>query len=550
MNKIKAFLNRHQISSSLLIFLIAGYQATILNLAYYKQILLRLDIGIFNNALFFFTMPLVIFCVITIVLNFFIFPRLIKLVGMIFILVGAPLTYFMSTFSIMIDREMIQNVLDTNQAESAALLTPTLIGYIFFLGVIPAILVLLIKIKPVKNWGFYLLRRFISIALAVGVILIIAAFFYKDYAAFMRNNHGVIKYITPSNYIAATYNQYDYQKTKNLPFITIGEDVTKKPLPASEKKTLMFLVLGETSRAQNFSLNGYEKQTNPLLSQRQDIIYFKDTSSCGTATAYSLPCMFSNMPRVDYDGKLANRQSNVLDMLKQAQVNVLWRDNDGGCKGVCDRIEYEDMTAKNNPKYCQNGVCYDDTLFDGLEDKITTQSKQDNLIILHTIGSHGPTYYQRYPDEFKRFTPTCDTNEINNCDEQSLVNTYDNTIVYVDYIVNKTIEFAKQYQDEYNVVVMYMSDHGESLGENGIYLHSMPYSVAPEGQTTVPFLLWFSEGYQKQYALNNQCLEKLSQEKQFSQDNVFHSLLGIFNMDTSEYQKSLDILQTCQSIQE
>ena len=167
------------------------------------------------------------------------------------------------------------------------------------------------------------------------------------------------------------------------------------------------------------------------------------------------------------------------------------------------------------------------------------------MIVLHTIGSHGPTYYNRYPAQFKKFTPTCDTNEIQTCSQQQLVNTYDNTILYVDYIVDKAINILKEHQDNFTTSLVYLSDHGESLGENGVYLHGLPYSIAPDTQKHVPMLLWLSEDYQQRYQVSQTCLQKRASSEDFSQDNLFSTLLGLTSVQTQKYQAVDDILQPC-----
>jgi len=542
----QAFLKKRTLSISLFIMIIAIYQATYLNSTYYRQVWMQSSINNIEDLLFFCTMPVVVFCVMIILLNTLIFPRLVKLIASLLIIVSAAVDYFMSTYRIMIDRDMLQNTLDTNQAESFSLITPGLITQVIIFGLIPILFIIFVRIKPIKHWGYYLLRRLLTITAAILVILLVAVFFYKNYATFMRNNSGIIKYLTPSNYIAAIYNQYDYLQYKNLPFIQLGDDAKQQSINPNGLKNVMILIVGETARAQNFSLGLYNKETTSLLA-KQNIIYFENTSSCGTSTAHSLPCMFSNMTRKQYDAKQANKQSNALDILQKAGISILWVDNDSGCKGVCERVPTIDITQKyqNSSKLCQNGVCYDEILLTDLPQYLDNIQK-DTLIVLHTIGSHGPTYYQRYPDEYRKFTPTCDTNEINRCSQEALINTYDNTIVYTDALINKAINLLKNYDKRYNTTLMYISDHGESLGENNIYLHAMPYAIAPAVQTRVPFLVWLSDNYRKQQAINTLCLTENAKQKEFSQDNLFHSLLGMFNIKTTEYQTKLDILKSCQ----
>jgi lipid A ethanolaminephosphotransferase len=326
--------------------------------------------------------------------------------------------------------------------------------------------------------------------------------------------------------------------------VKIGEDAKQNPkMLAGPKKTLTILVLGETSRADNFSLSGYGRDTNPLLA-KDNVFYFPHTTSCGTATAVSVPCMFSNMPRAHYDEELASHQEGLLDVIQRAGINVLWKENDGGCKGACDRVPHEDVTSLDLPGMCIEGECHDEILFNKLDDYIKNL-KGNGVIVLHTIGSHGPTYYHRYPASFRKFTPTCDTNEIQTCSSEQLVNTYDNTILYIDYIVDKAITVLKQNDANFTTSLVYLSDHGESLGESGVYLHGMPYAIAPVQQKHVPMLIWLSEDYKKRFGINETCLKKEAANNNYSQDNLFSTLLGLTGTETKEYVASDDILASC-----
>ena len=326
--------------------------------------------------------------------------------------------------------------------------------------------------------------------------------------------------------------------------LAVFEDATQKAvMHNAPRKNLTIVVLGETSRADNFSLGGYSRDTNPLM--RQDgVIYFPHTTSCGTATAVSVPCMFSNMPRAHYDEELAHHQEGVLDILQRAGIQVLWNDNDGGCKGACDRVPHQNVTDLKLTGQCIDGECYDDVLFHNLDSYIDNL-QQDGIIVLHTIGSHGPTYYNRYPAAFRKFTPTCDTNEIQGCTREQLTNTYDNTILYVDYVVDKAIKLLQSKQDKFTTSLVYLSDHGESLGEDGVYLHGLPYSIAPDTQKHVPMALWLSADYQQRYGISAHCLQQRAQKENYSQDNLFSTLLGLLGVSTREYQAADDILTPC-----
>ena len=526
------------------LLLISCYLATLLNIAFYEQVLQDLPLNSLRNVLVFLSMPVVAFSVMNIVLTLASFLWLNRIVACIFILLGASAQYFIMTYGIIIDRSMIANMMDTTPAETFALLTPQMILTLGLSGIVAAVVACWVKIKPTTPLLRSVLYRTVNILISALLIVLVAAFFYKDYASLFRNNKELVKSLSPSNSIVAMSSWYSHQRLANLPLVRIGEDAHRNPLMLKEnRKNLTIVVLGETSRGDNFSLSGYSRQTNPLL-EKDDVVYFPRTTSCGTATAVSVPCMFSDMPRARYDEELAHHQEGVLDIIQRAGVNVLWNDNDGGCKGACDRVPHQDMTALNLPGQCINGECYDEVLFHGLEEYIN-HLQGDGVIVLHTIGSHGPTYYNRYPPQFRKFTPTCDTNEIQNCSQEQLVNTYDNTILYVDYIVDKALNILKAHQDKFTTSLVYLSDHGESLGENGVYLHGLPYSIAPDTQKHVPMLLWLSEDYQQRYGISQACLQKRARSEDFSQDNFFSTLLGLTGVQTTYYQGADDILQPC-----
>ncbi|WP_283154594.1 phosphoethanolamine transferase EptA [Escherichia fergusonii] len=540
----KLLLKRPSLSLTSWLLLVSVYISVCLNVAFYNQVMRVLPLDSTRNVLVFISMPFVAFSVINIVLTLASFLWLHRLLACVFILVAASAQYFIMTYGIVIDRSMIANIVDTTPAESFALMTPQMLLTLGLSGILAVFIACWIKITPAPSRLRSGLIRGANVLVSVLIILLIAALFYKDYASLFRNNKELVKSLSPSNSIVASWSWYSHQRLAHLPLVRIGEDAHRNPLmQQGERKNLTILIVGETSRAENFSLNGYPRDTNPRLA-KDNVVYFPNTASCGTATAVSVPCMFSDMPRKHYDEELAQHQEGLLDVIQRAGINVLWNDNDGGCKGACDRVPHQNMTVLNLPGQCINGECYDEVLFHGLEDYINNL-QGDGVIVLHTIGSHGPTYFNRYPPQFRKFTPTCDTNEIQTCSQEQLVNTYDNTLVYVDYIVDKAINLLKAHQDKFTTSLVYLSDHGESLGDNGVYLHGLPYAIAPDVQKQVPMLLWLSEDYQKRYGVDQSCLQKQAATQHYSQDNLFSTMLGLTGVQTSYYQATDDILQQC-----
>lgn len=537
-------LRRPEMSRLTFLLLFSVYISVFLNLIFYRQAWGLLPVNSAYNLAVFLSMPLVAFSVINIVSTLASFVWLDRLVLAVFILLSAATQYFIWTYGIIIDRSMIANMLDTTPAESFALMTPQLILTIGLSGIAMAILAFVVKFKKSPSRVRSVVSRGLSVLASVALILLIAVCFYKDYASLFRNNKELVKSLGPSNSISAMLSYDVHHRMDNLPLVRLGEDA--KPIPAMHTppdKHLTILVVGETSRADNFALSGYPRDTNPLLS-KDNVVYFPETTSCGTATAISVPCMFSGMPRKNYNEQLAHHREGLLDIVQRAGIAVQWNENDGGCKGACDRVPHQDMTKLNLADYCIKGECQDEILFHDLQ-KYIDSLPNDGLIVLHTIGSHGPTYYNRYPPQFRKFTPTCDTNEIQSCSREQLVNTYDNTVLYVDYIVDKAIKLLQAQPGNVTTSLVYLSDHGESLGENGVYLHGLPYSIAPDSQKHIPMLIWLSDRYQQRHAVNYACLKKRASTEAFSQDNLFSTMLGLVGVQTSEYHAADDILAPC-----
>ncbi|MGY4106781.1 phosphoethanolamine transferase [Aeromonas encheleia] len=460
---------------------------------------------------------------------------------------GAVASYAMLKYRIILDRDMVQNVLETNSGEASAYLNVSVILWVALMGVLPAILIFLIKIEYPQKWYQGLLARGASMLASLAVIGVVLVFYYQDYASVGRNNPTLNKEVIPANYVYATA-RYVYKRYLQAPisFERVGEDAVR--VPGKEKPTLMFLVVGETARSKNFSMNGYHKDTNPFTSQEEGVISFSDVRSCGTATAISVPCMFSHMGRNEFDGNKARNSEGLLDVLQRTKISLLWKENDGGCKGVCNFIPTIEIQPQDFPALCDKNSCFDEVLLENLPQEIA-RMQGDKLVAFHLIGSHGPTYYKRYPDEHRYFLPDCPRSDIENCTNEELVNTYDNTIRYTDSVIAKMIDQLKQSEDKYNTALIYLSDHGESLGALGLYLHGTPYKFAPDDQTRVPMQVWMSPGYIAEKGVDMACLRNRAASERYSHDNLFSSVLGLWDIDSKVYNPHLDLFQPCRATQ-
>jgi lipid A ethanolaminephosphotransferase len=353
--------------------------------------------------------------------------------------------------------------------------------------------------------------------------------------------------VTPANLLDSTYGYVAEALKSPLTITPVGEDATRGDhLKAVQRPVVTVLVVGETARADHFSLNGYERETNPELAAWH-VVYFEDVSSCGTATAVSLPCMFSDLTRSDYSKSGAKSRDGLLKVVSRAGFQTEWLDNNAGCKGVCDNVDTWISEGMDTEGMCIDGECYDDILLDKLDESLARATRgphQDRLIVLHQNGSHGPAYYRRYPEAFRRFTPDCRSDEFSDCSREEIVNSYDNTIYYTDHFLARIIDKLDDYSDRMDTALLYVSDHGESLGEYGLYLHGTPYMLAPSSQTHVPMLFWMSTNYRQDFGVDPQCLES-RRATRLSHDYLFHSVLGMLDIATAARDSQLDLFDGC-----
>ena len=540
---MKKRLSKLTIKSYWLIIIATLYFGFVLNLSFWRYAINNVEITGFTTAFFAFTLLFFIIIPLYLIFNLLTLPYITKPVIVTLLLISSATNYFMYTYGVFIDTDMIANAFETNTREAFDLVTFSGTLWFITMGLIPAALLICTKIE----YGAFRKELKIRLTATLAALIVlggVAATTYKEYAAFGRNHREVRKLLNTINYTYSTVRYFQRLSLANREFIKLDPDAKWVPFE-DPHVTVLILVLGETARAQNFSLNGYERETNPKLA-KQDIIAFDEVLSCGTATAISVPCMFSNVDRKYFDVTNARFTENFLDIAQSAGYNVWWRENDDGCKGVCDRVPHETMLkTKNAAKYCDDKNCFDDILLDGMEDYLKNIT-QDTIIVLHTIGSHGPTYYKRYPDEFKKFKPTCDTAQIQDCTKEQIINTYDNTILYTDHIVSEAIDILKKFP-QFEAGLIYVSDHGESLGEKNIYLHGIPYAIAPDEQTQVPMVLWMSETMKRWDYVDYDCMKKEAKNNTYSHDNLFHSILGLLEIKTKVYSKEYDIFRNCRT---
>lgn len=512
---------------------------SLLTLVSFNKIFLEKVWAVYPNFLFVSLMFVVLFLLLNVACALLFWKWTLKPLAIIFTLLNALVFYFMIVYNTAIDRVMLLNVLETDPQEVKALLSGGMVLIVGLMGVLPSYLIYKTEIVY-SGWKNEIFKKLLLIICAMITAAVIIGGGYKETAQFLRNNKPVKYYLIPVNYVGAAVSVTkiklrEMRKPKEL--VKIGEDAAIKPYwKENGKKNLFVFVVGETARAANFSLNGYEKETNrPLKKFGKELLSFQNVSSCGTSTAISLPCLFSKDARGNFDKSESYYTENLLDVVQRAGYKVWWRGNVTGCKGLCTRVESEML--------CKQESCYDSILIDGLKARLQKEDK-DMFVVLHQLGSHGPTYYKRYPKEAEQFSPTCNTERLDKCSREEIMNVYDNTIYYTSENLAEVIEILQDLGNEYNTMMLYVSDHGESLGENNIYLHAAPYAIAPKEQTHVPFLVWFNQEFADKFNLDRVCLENELNQK-YSQDNVFHSFLGLMGIQTSLYDSGLDIFAKC-----
>ncbi|MDQ9030363.1 phosphoethanolamine transferase [Acinetobacter nosocomialis] len=538
-------LRNKQISLFMFNFIIAIWLGAILNFGFYKKVhLLTPYLGI--KATFFLVATVVI-----VVATYYAALQILnwkwtaKIFAILLVFIGGFSSYFVNTLGVIISPDQIQNIAQTDVAEATDLLSLRFGLWTIFFVILPIFLITQVKLKSERILPL-LLKKVLSIALAFAVVGGLLFAYYVDFAAIFREHRDLKGMISPQNTISSVMSYYRKKAPKkNLPLVKYGEDAHQVQQTQKDLPKLMVLVVGETARAESFSLNGYAKNTNPELS-KQDILNFSQVSSCGTATAVSVPCMFSGMPRADYDEQLASHREGLLDIAKRAGYQVTWIDNNSGCKGACDRVEQYQIPEDLKQKWCKDGECLDGILIDSLKQYLSSIPKDDKrprLVVLHQMGSHGPAYYKRAPEGYQPFKPTCDTNAIQGCSPAELLNSYDNTIVYTDHVLSQMINTLKEVSN-YQTGLWYLSDHGESTGEHGMYLHGSPYSIAPSQQTHIPMIMWFSDGWKQHNLAQVNCLNQQTKQK-LSQDNLFPSLLSLLDVQTQVINPQLDMLHSC-----
>ena len=529
--------------------LAALWIATIGNLALWRALAALPELGNARGWLFGLAFALLIGAVQVAISSLFAWRWSLKPVLALMLLAAAAGAYFMLSYGVVIERTMMVNVLLTDTREARELLSWRMAGALALLGVLPVALLW----RARMSWpsGLRQLRNnALTLVAALALAIVAMGLSFQDLSATMRNHTQLRYLINPLNsfYAIATLGERPIQRN-GAAVLPIGQDAHLAPRPAGAHPPLVLLVVGETARSDHQGLNGYARDTTPELAAR-GVVSLRNAWSCGTNTAASVPCMFSPLGREAFDARQDNTEG-LADVLQRAGYAVLWLDNQaGGCKGVCDRVPTVDDKALQTPGLCDaEGECLDEVMQNGLDERIAQLPPERRargvVVFMHQMGSHGPAYYKRSPKAFKKFEPECTTNALQQCSREQVVNAYDNTIVYTDHVLASNIDWLKAHEAQWSPALMYLSDHGESLGENNLYLHGLPYRFAPDVQKHIPWVFWLSPQFQQESGISLKCLARLRDEH-VSQDNYFHTVLGLLGVRTKVYDPRRDMGVMCQ----
>jgi lipid A ethanolaminephosphotransferase len=497
-------------------------------------------------------MALLTVCGTVALLCFTAWSRGMKPLWFFIVLLAAVVQHYMLSYRIVMDPSMVANSVQTDPDEIRDLLSWTLLLNVLLVVVAPAWALWRVRIAPqalLSQLWRNLVLLLVALGLGIGGMLVMN----RQLAPLMRNNIHLRYMINP---LATVYSagavviRPIFRHSRKLIPTTAGTALGAS-YAGQSRPPLFVLVVGETARADHFGLNGYARDTTPALAARQ-VLSFRDVHSCGTNTQASVPCMFSPLGKKDFEARKDDYE-NLMDVLQAAGLAVFWLDNQpGGCKGVCDRIPHASAFSPLDPAYkkamCDGDECLDDVMLKGLDERLAALPAERRargiVLVMHQMGSHGPAYYKRSSSEAKRFLPECTTNALAECSHAELVNAFDNSIAYTDRFLGKTIDWLKGQSGRYDTGLLYLSDHGESLGEFGLFLHGAPYSFAPEVQKHIPLVMWFDAGMRARRGLSVSCMHD-QLDVPLTQDNLYHTVLGLMDVGNSTYKPALDALASC-----
>jgi lipid A ethanolaminephosphotransferase len=517
------------------------------NLALWQELALNTPLLVWRNALSVLSFAVTVAALTGAVLSLLAWRWTLKPLVAVLMLITAVSTYFMLYYRVVMDAPALSNLAQTDLRELHDWFSVPMVLFVIFLALLPAAWLLnrpLQRMNLASQAAFNAIAfaSFLTVALATGWTV------HPQVRSADAEHPDWRHLVNPLNTVAAlAYWAVQPPARPGASTQAIGQDVARGPSYHSHyKPALLLLIVGESARSDHFSLNGYKRVTNPKLAQ-EDVVSFRQVVACNTSTAAALPCMFSHLGKDQFERRGVAYQ-NLLDVLQTAGLGVLWLENQYGCAGVCTRVAQFDTSRLTVEGLCTSGECQDEVMLLNLTERLAAlpEAQRNNgiVVVMHAMGSHGPAYDSRSVEAYKRFKPECNTNLLQDCSHESVVNAYDNSLVYTDHLVSESIQWLKGQSSKFTTSLMYVSDHGQSLGENRQYLHGAPVGTAPAAQKNVPWIAWLSATQQARGRISLPCM-KTHLNDPLSHDNLFHSVLGLLDIRTQIYNKELDVFAVC-----
>ena len=435
-----------------------------------------------------------------------------RIVLAILSIINATATYFVLTYGVFIDATTIENVFNTRYSEASGFFSWGLWLFIIVFGLLPALFCLFqpVVMGKVKKLGIYC-------GCSLAIILVIGLLNIKQTLFLSQHDTELGGLLQPWSYIANTYRIINFSMNEQAEEIKLPDGKI-----TDDEKAVVVLVIGESARKANFQLYGYKRDTNPLLSKQKDLKVFQ-ANSCATYTTAGCEAILEPKDCGDLYELLPNYAFRM-------GADVSWRTSNWGEPPI--HVD-EYLTDPELATIFGVSNAYDDILFRGLRERIESSAKNKVLIVLHTSISHGPQYASKYPKELEIYKPVAKNVEEGQKNVGMLINAYDNTILYTDFLLDGLINTLRAMTD-WKSCMIFISDHGESLGENEIFMHGLPMQLAPKEQYEIPFLVWTSEDFR---AYRSDLPEVLEQHY------IFHSVLNLLSIQSPAYDEDFDIFQ-------
>lgn len=458
--------------------------------------------------------------VVMLLVNFmmtYLIMYLLRMAGRILLailaIINATSLYFILTYNIIIDEITIGNVFNTRYSEASGFFSWSLWAFIIAFGVLPGLFCLLQPVVPgkAKQMGKYC-------GASLGIVLVLLVANINQTLWIGQHDTELGGLLQPWSYVVNSIRVTSMNMAKQAEEIKLPDGKI-----TDNDKAVVVLVIGESARRANFQLYGYNRANNPLLSKQQGLKVFQ-AQSCATFTTAGVKAILEPKNSGDLYEPLPNYAFRT-------GADVVWRTTNWGEPPI--HIDEYENEAKLAARYPDVNRKYDAILYAGLRERIEQSTKNKVLIVLHTSTSHGPAYATKYPKEFEVFKPVAYNVEEGEKDASKLINAYDNSILYTDYLLSNLIDTLRSLKD-WKSSMIFISDHGESLGENNMFMHGIPMKLAPKVQYEIPLLVWTSDGYRDYKTNLPEVLE---------QHYIFHSVLNLLSIQSPAYNKDFDIFK-------